>query len=328
MDSNNRNILIVLAGGFIVAILVALMVQAALKSGDKEEVVAAASQEILVAAKSLSVGHELQDGDLKWQAWPEDGLFPGAIIRDGEQTPLEAINGQTTRSLSEGQPIHMNVVVEEETASFLSAKVAKGMRAVGISVKSYTLADRLIRPGDFVDVILTYRVRVNTRNNPEAQSVVNRFATETIIENVRVLAVDKDSQTAVDANEEEDGKKKKSSSSKSATLTLEVTSLQAEELMLALEMGDIGIALRSLGDQVADGHDKTTTDVGMTSVLTKLSEMQRTSPDVRIYEGSNVRDFTPRNANPTTGVSFDVESEQPNQIILEPTSLGGPARDE
>ncbi len=326
MNSNNRNIIIVLAGGFIVAILVALMVQAALSGGKKDEVVNVVRTKVLVAARPLNVGHEIEEGDFKWQTWPEDAVFPGAIIKEGEQTAFEAATGKTVRSLEEGQPVHMNVLVENDQGNFLSANVSKGMRAVGISVKSYTLADRLIRPGDYVDVLLTYRVRVNTRNNPEAQTIVNRYATETIIENIRVLAIDKEDTKAVDEVEEEDGKKKKTKSAKTATLTLEVFPRQAEELLLATEMGDIGLALRSIGDQNKFEDDKTTTDVKMTNVLSTLSTMQKTSSGVRIYSGGNLTEVEARNPSPTNGVTFDVEQapQESNTIVLDPALLGEP----
>lgn len=325
MNSNNRNIIIVLAGGFIVAVLVALMVQAALSGGGKE-VEEVPRVQVLVAAKPLGVGREISEGDLKWQTWPEDALFPGAIIRDGEQSAMEAATGKTVRSLETGQPVHMNVLVEDNQGDFLSANVAKGMRAVGISVKSYTLADRLIRPGDYVDVLLTYRVRVNTRNNPDAQAVVNRYATETIIENVRVLAVDKEDTKAVDEVEEDGKKKKKTKSSKNATLTLEVAPRQAEQLLLATEMGDIGIALRSIGDQEVPNDGNTTTDVRMSNVLTKLTTMQQTSSGVRVYSGADMEEVEARNPMPSGGVSFDVEqAPQPNNtIVIDPALVGGP----
>ena len=327
MNSNNRNIIIVLAGGFIVAVLVALMVQAALSGGKKDEVSDVVRTKVLVAARPLNVGHEIKEGDFKWQTWPEDALFPGAIVQDGEQTAFDAATGKTIRALEEGQPIHMNVLVEDDRGNFLSANVSKGMRAVGISVKSYTLADRLIRPGDYVDVLLTYRVRVNTRNNPEAQTIVNRYATETVIENIRVLAIDKVDTKAVDEVEDEDGnKKKKTKSAKTATLTLEVSPRQAEELLLATEMGDIGLALRSIGDQNKFNDDKTTTDVKMSNVLSKLSTMQKTSSGVRIYSGGILSEVEARNPSPTSGVSFDVEQapQESNTIVLDPALLGEP----
>jgi len=64
-------------------------------------------------------------------------LFGGAIIRDAEQKPLEAAQGKLLRSMTKGQPMSMSLVVEDDRGDFLSANIAKGMRAVGISVQSH-----------------------------------------------------------------------------------------------------------------------------------------------------------------------------------------------
>ena len=319
----NKNILIVLAGGFLIAILVAILVQAAL-SGSKKDEVDVARTEVLVAAKSLSVGRDIRSGDLKWQSWPEDALFPGAIIRDADQVPTDAIKGKLLRPLVEGQPVHINVITEDDQGDFLSANVQKGMRAVGISVRSHVLADRLIRPGDFVDVVVTYRVRVNTRTNPEAQSLVNRYASETVIENIRVLAIDKNDTKAVN-EEEEGGKKKKKKSSKKAIVTLEVTPDGAEKLALANKMGGISLALRGIGDNSNQTTDRTTTDVEMSRVMTNLSTMNGTSSGVRIYNGDDIVEVQARNSKPANGVDFEVEEapQTPQTIVIDPAALGG-----
>lgn len=319
----NKNIFIVLVGGFLVAVLVAVMVQATL-SGSKPNEEELERVEILIAAKDLKVGRELRSGDLKWQVWPEDTLFIGAITRNENEQPAEAVTGKILRNLSEGQPVHMSLVAEDDKGDFLSANVLKGMRAVGVSVRSHILADRLFRPGDFVDVMVTYRVRINGRTNPEAKSLVSRYATETVIENVRILAIDNNDTKAID--EEEDGKKKKKKkSSKKASVTLEVTPDAAEQLVLADRMGDIGFALRSIGDNGDQGTDRRTTDVSMSKVLTDLAKMSGGSSAVRIYNGINMQEARARNAEPDQSVDFGVEDAPAvNQtIIIEPGALGG-----
>lgn len=318
----NKNIVIVLAGGFVVAVLMALLVQAMI-GGNKKDVAEIPRVEILVAAKDLSVGHELREGDLKWQIWPEDNIFAGAIIRDGAQQPTEALKGKLLRSLVLGQPVHMTIVTADDKGDFLSANVAKGMRAVGVSVKSYVLADRLIRPGDFVDVMVTYRVRINTRTNPEAQSLVNNYASETVIENIRVLAVDTNDTKAVD--EEEDGSKKSKTkkSSKNAVVTLEVKPDDAERLVLASRMGNLDLALRAIGDNSTAENDKATTDVGMSRVMTKLSAMNGTSSGVRVYSGDRVDEVKARIVQDGDSINFDVEgpSTPPQTLVIDAQGL-------
>ncbi|HPD83045.1 MAG: Flp pilus assembly protein CpaB [Alphaproteobacteria bacterium] len=321
----NKNVLIVLAGGFLIAVLVAVMVQSML-GGSKKEEIGTERIEILVAAKKLKTGHNVGNGDLKWQIWPEDAVFTGAVIRDGEQQPTEAAKGKLLRPLEIDQPLHMSMLVEEDQGDFLSANIQKGMRGVGISVKSAVLADRLIRPGDFVDVLVTYQVRVNTRDNPDAQNLVNRYATETVIQNVRVLAVDSDDKKAID--EEETNVKKKKSATK-AIVTLEVTPEAAEKLVLSNKMGEIGLALRSIGDNANVADDNTTTDVGMSRVMTDLSLMRETTSGIRIYNGIEMNEVQGRNPRPEQSVNFDVQSNEPQPVInLDPATLEGLVNEE
>lgn len=311
----NKNIIIVLAGGFLVAILVAILLQSALSGSKKEKSLDTNRVEILVAAKDLKIGSELIEGDLKWQEWPKDTVFEGAIIREENKKSVEAAKGKLLRSLAKGQPMHSSLIIEDNKGDFLSANVQKGMRAVGISVRSHVLADRLIRPGDYVDVMVTYQVKINGKKVPQAQSLVNRYATETVIENVRVLAIDNKDTKMID-EEEEEGKKSKTKASKTASLTLEVKPEDAEKLVLANRMGDIGLALRSLGDTNEQQDDKTTTDVGMSKVMTKLSDMGGTGSNsslVRIYSGDRMTEVTARNQKVKQNddeLTFDMRDEE------------------
>ena len=80
----NRTVLIILAGGFCTALLVAMFVQMLISdfSGNDEatEVATIETSYILVADKDMSVGAVVEDGDVRWQEWPENLLFDGAII--------------------------------------------------------------------------------------------------------------------------------------------------------------------------------------------------------------------------------------------------------
>jgi len=311
----NKNIIIVIVGAFVIAMLVAVLVQAMVGGKRSDSANAAPTKAVLIAARDIPVGRELSEEDLKWKKWPETVIFPGAIIRDGEQAPLEAMSGKTVRKINEGEPVHMSAVVEEE-GGFLTAKVANGMRAVGIEVRKHIIADRLITPGDAVDVIVTYRVRVNARQNPEVQSLVNRYASETILENVRVLAVDTDtSQTR--GGDEKDKKSSKKKAGKKATVTLEVTPEGAEQLALAGEMGDISFAARGLAKTPEAQDDNMTTDVHMSRVLTDLSKLTSNGGGgtVRIYSGNSMEEVRGRNVsfNQNSGVDFSVE-ERPAEI--------------
>jgi len=314
----NKNIIIVLVGGFIIALFVMMMVRG-LVNQQKTVVAEIPTVQILVAAKDLKVGHEIAEGDLKWQKWPQEQAFLGAIIRDGEQSPMDVRTGKLLRSLAAGQPVSMTLFSEKTGGDFLTTQIGAGMRAVGVSVSKHVVADRLVQPGDYVDVIMTYRVRIGTSGNPEAQSLVNRYASETVIKNVRILAIDRVTQTAVDAKET--GKKKSKTSTKNATtVTLEVTPNQAERLVLADQMGDLAFAVRAHGDresleeQVKVESPKYNTDIGVAKVLTRLTQLNGGGGgQVRIYNGSSVETFQARGTMETNGIEFNVD-EAPSQL--------------
>jgi pilus assembly protein CpaB len=290
----NKNVLIVLIGGFVVAILVAVLVQASL-GGKKDD--GGAKTMVLVAAKDLMIGTELAPGDLKWQSWPGNA-FAGAIIRKKEgEKPEEALKGRMVQRVSEGQPVLSTYTFKEGRGNLVAATLGKDMRAMAIPVKANTMVGGFISPGDYVDVVLTYKVKVNSRNR-EAQSLVSRLTSETILQNLKVLAVDQD------ASREEDEAKV------ARTVTLEVSPEGSQKLSLAAKMGDITLALRGIGDETV-AAETTTTDVQLGDTLKKVARMEDTGGDikkrgsVRIYNGVSVKDVNPRSAIKSKSVSFE-----------------------
>lgn len=285
----NKNVLIVLAGGFLVAVLVAVLVNASL-NGSKTPAQASGGEtvysDVLVASKDLAIGKEVGGGDMKWQSWPQDAMFPGAITREGEEAAEEIVSGRLNQAVAAGQPLMHAYFVKESKGNFMAATLAPGKRALGVSVKAETMAGGFIGPGDFVDVILTYKVRIRDRENAQIMNTISEYASETLIENVRVLAVDQKAER--DEDKPNVGR----------TVTLEVTSAQAEKLALASEMGDITLSMRSLGDKKEVAEENMTTDVKSTKILGNLAKIQSSGSGsagiVRVYNGGEVQNVTVR----------------------------------
>ena len=114
----------------------------------------------------------------------------------------------------------------------MSSMLPAGARAVATSIAADTSAGGFILPNDFVDVIMTRRADA-------AGGAGNGFSTETILKNIRVLAIDQTIQ------EDEEGKKTRVGQ----TATLELTPEQAEIITVAQQMADrLTLALRSIKD--------------------------------------------------------------------------------
>ena len=89
-------------------------------------------------------------------------------------------------------------MLKEDKGNFVAALLEPGKRAVAISVKADSMVGGFITPGDFVDVILTYRVKFDDNDDPVAKMIIDQnideHATETILENIKVLAIDQTSK--------------------------------------------------------------------------------------------------------------------------------------
>ena len=140
-----------------------------------------------------------------------------------------------------------------------------GKRARAIKVSAESMVGGFISPGDRVDVVLTHQVRVSGQARDASRDIIDRHATETVLENVKVLAVDQKAR--------KDGDEAKVA----RTVTLEVDGVQAEKVALASAMGDLSLTLRGLSDASAKvSHPpQATTDVQVSTVLKQVAEASR-----------------------------------------------------
>lgn len=192
--------------------------------------------DVLVAARGISMGNAVSRRELKWQPWPADATLSGFITNENKPDAMGEITGRISRhSFIEGEPIVEAKLVDAERG-FLSAILKKGQRAVSTEISPETGAGGFILPNDHVDVILT---RQDTA--AEDASGGDVYVSETILGNIRVLAID---QTI----EEQDGNQVVVGS----TATLALTPSQAEVLTLSRQLGDLSLTLRSLEDSHPD----------------------------------------------------------------------------
>lgn len=280
----NRTTTIIVAAGFGFALLAALVAQMIGGKGSTPSAETTKTISVLVAARDIKTGEEIAKGSVQWATWPETARFEGALLREGTQKPEEALKGRVRRNVSKGEPMALNMVVAETKKNFVAASLDKGKRAVTISVNSQSSVGGFVNPGDYVDVILTYDVKLpsDEKVRQTAATVVTKLAAETIVENLRVLAADQDT--------------KKSDPKISKTITLEADPKQAETLALAAKMGTLSLTLRSLGDDQpihdADAAKETTTDLRLSGVMKEITKGENKTGSVtqvvRIYSGSRV----------------------------------------
>ncbi|MBI3710167.1 MAG: Flp pilus assembly protein CpaB [Proteobacteria bacterium] len=233
---------------------------------------------VAVASRDLSAGTILKEADLGWQPWPEDGVRQSHIIDGQVNEPFGGIVGAAVkRGINVGTPMLATYVVRRGDAGFIAAALTPGMRAAAVKIDAVTGAGGLIIPGDRVDVVLSER---RETVDPANQRTVIRHGGGTIIEDLRVLAVDQNIKDI-------DDKPKVG-----ATATLEVTSEQGSKLAIASEMGKLSLVLRSLAHSDSEEpHGGFVEDVNISRYLATTKAgggeaQERQAPTVRVYRGT------------------------------------------
>ena len=227
---------------FLISIGVAglVLLHAMSQKGDATE---ATKDQILVATMPLPAGTLLRAQDVAWHsaagpAGADQFVRPAAAALAAkpelsDESRAEVYGAVLRDPVAAGDPIRRTGIVKPGDRDFLQVVLSPGARAVAIPVATGGASTGLLSPGDRVDVILTQNFR------GENAPLTRRSVSETVVEDLRVLAID-----AVDAKNTAAG------STFGRTVTLDVTSAQAEKINVATELGKLSLILRS-----ASGRD-------------------------------------------------------------------------
>ncbi|WP_027487718.1 Flp pilus assembly protein CpaB [Allorhizobium undicola] len=189
----------------------------------------APSVKVLVAGSSLPVGSRLNEKTVRWMEWPKSDLVQGLITEPDRPDAIKELDGAIVRMpIFEGEPLRLEKIADS-SSRILSALLPSGKRAVSTEITVATGAGGFILPNDRVDVIM---VRKGGNSSDIHQ-------TDTILANIRVLAIDQQIE------EKNDGTK----TVLGTTATLELTPEQAKVLAAAQQVAErLSLALRSVAD--------------------------------------------------------------------------------
>lgn len=212
--------IIILALGIVIAVGTALSLKSRMSAEE-----AKSETKVLVAAADIAAGSFVRaDYHLGMADWPEKNITE-SMLTSATTTPTDFEGAVARRSIAKGEAITKSTLVKSSEGGFLSAVLEPGKRAVSIAVDATSGNAGFIFPGDKVDLLLTHQIQVGQQTER---------ASETFIEDVRVLAVDQSL----------DNPENKAMLAK--TVTLEVTPKEAEEINVAKDLGKISLSLRSL----------------------------------------------------------------------------------
>jgi pilus assembly protein CpaB len=189
-----------------------------------------AEQTVVVAAGPLRFGDKLTADNLREIPWTAGALPAGSFSSRAQLLDPKAGDRQVLVALAANEPILGSKITGPGQRATLSAVLDPGMKAVSIRVNDIAGVAGFVLPGDRVDVLLTRR--------DGAQSTV-----DVLLQSVKVLAID---QIADD---------KKENPTVARSVTVEVSTLDAQKLTLAAGVGELALALRQVGssrDEVTD----------------------------------------------------------------------------
>jgi pilus assembly protein CpaB len=145
-----------------------------------------ATVDVLVAKNDIGMGTKLSPNDLQWQTWPTSAANAAFIRKNEQPDALQQYEGAIARvAMSAGEPVRDNKLIKAKGSGYMAAILPAGMRATAVEISAESGAAGFILPNDRVDVILSRRDR-----EAEKATGIETNVGETILTNVRVLAID------------------------------------------------------------------------------------------------------------------------------------------
>lgn len=195
------------------------------------------TQTVLIAARPIPAGTLLRLEDMAWNEVPGNEAVSGDIV-SGTATETDFVGAVAVRSFSEHEPLVASALVKPGDRDFLVAALRPGYRAISIAVDATQSVSGLMLPDDRVDVLLTQNF-----NPPNSGDPTHRSVAETVLQDLRVIAVDQrlNPNTGLPEPPLYVGG---AGVSLPKTVTLEVTQQQAEALLVADQLGKLQLVLR------------------------------------------------------------------------------------
>lgn len=172
---------------------------------------------VVAAAMAIPYGTKVDSRHLRMIAVPAEAVPGGSIAAIDD-----VIGMVTTVDIERGEILNVNRLAAHDHGSTLAALINENMRAITVRVDDVVGVAGFLLPGNYVDVLAS-RLDMRTK----------RATTETILKNLKVLAVD---QTATTEQDEPVIVR---------AVTLEMTPNQSEILVKAREEGSIQLTLRN-----------------------------------------------------------------------------------
>ncbi len=246
--SGKAVLLLALFLGLVSAVLVYIYLS---QAGGEETAASGTTKPVVVATEDIAVATRITESMVEIKEISADAVHPDSFsstegvidnlarypITAGEQILSDRV-AASSLTLPEGEELPLPYIVPE------------GKRAVSVGIDDLIGVGGLLRPGDYVDVILTVKLAVGDQ--------IARI----ILQDLEVLALDQQIEKV--APKLEDGQEERvftgegETDPEAVTVTLAVTPVEGEVLVTAEECADnfggrLALALRPFGEHTAVG---------------------------------------------------------------------------
>jgi len=243
--------IIIIAVGVILALVVAYLVKVYLdqqrqvyqEEARREAAQSQANQTaVLVARQDIPRGTVINADMLESKIFPSQYLVPQAV------TSLDRISGMIVSApIAKGEQITLSKLAYSRQAGGLAEVTPVGKRAISINVDNLSSMAGMLKPGDYVDLIVLLQVPMLTQEGKQVAQVT----TIPLLQNVLVLAVGQEIGSPSFARggdrystEEEDDKQRGIPS----LVTIALNPQEANLVTFIQEQGKIRLVLRSPAD--------------------------------------------------------------------------------
>jgi pilus assembly protein CpaB len=230
----------------------------------------------LVAARPLTAGTLTREDDFRADALD---IIPTGAIRDTVDERSRVLGSLVRRNIDSGTAITSENILPRGDRGFLAGVLQPGTRAISIKVDAESGVSGLIKPGDYVDVVLT-QVAANA-------DVARRALSETLLQNVRIIAIDQEIVQGGGANNNTAAKI-------AQTVSLQLSPEQVKKIAVAKNLGTLSLAMRSAVELRDAADSRVISSCDVSSEIARQNAVAGQTAAVVVYGGGKVQEYSVR----------------------------------
>lgn len=231
-----------------------------------------------VAARPLSKGTLAREEDFTVRSVPPDRVPAGAILETAD-TKIGLPGSLVRKFVDTGSPVTLQDILRPRDRGFLASVLAPDSRAISIKVDEESGVAGLIRPGDYVDVQLT---QVFDKAEP-----ARRALSETVLRNVRIIAIDQEIAQGGRAAGAVVGKL-------AQTVSLELTAEQVKKIAVAKQLGTLSLAVRAAVEQWDRADTGALSSCDVSPELARQNAIAGQMTSVAVHSGGDIKKYSVR----------------------------------